>query len=160
MGLGFELSEIIGGRWHWLDGAYADFAIRIALRFDVDGLTRFVRERRIDARGTIVAEGLAEGGGGGREISGSVAWRLLDQRRIPYDLFFFGDDGRRYRLRGQRDFVAYDATGSLHVLPASIYDDNDREIARAKLRFEGKSELTSLLKTFRPRVRVPALSRG
>ncbi len=153
MGLGFELREAFSGSYYLHERPLEDHAIAIALRLGVDGLRRFARERRIDAAGTIVAEKLAEGG---RPIEGTVAMKLFDERRVPYDLAFEGDDGRAYRLRGQRDFFVHDAR-SLTVLPASLYDDSGAEIGRAVMRFDPRKELPALVKSFRPRLRVPLL---
>lgn len=155
MGLGFQLSESLSGTYYLLDEALHDRAMSITLELAVDGLRQFARDRRIVAEGRIVADGLAADG---RPISGTVTWRLFDEKRVPYDLSFVGADGRVLRLRGQRDFFVYDAVDSLTVLHASLYDDADREIGRATLRFDARSELPHLLKSFRPRLRM--LSRG
>jgi hypothetical protein len=156
MGLGFELSESFSGSYHLFASPFEEHAIAIALRLGVDGLRRFVRERKIGAEGTIHAEGLAVNA----TLTGTVTMRLFDERRVPYDLAFEGDDGKRYELRGQRDFHVHDAAGSLTILPASLYDELDEEIGRAVLRFDPRTELKTTVKSFRPRVKVPLLSRG
>jgi hypothetical protein len=155
MGFGFTFSESFSGSYYRLDEPFTDRAIRIRLDLGVDGLRRFLRDRRVEAEGRIVAEGLAEEG---RPLFGSVHWKLHDERRIPYDLEFEGDDGGHYRLRGQRDFFVHDAKGSLTTLPASLYDTTGAEVARATLRFDLRTELGPLVRSFRPRVRLPALS--
>lgn len=151
MGLGFELSESMSGSYYRLDDPLRDRAVSISLRLEVDGLRRFARERKVLAEGTIVAEGLAEHG---RPIDGTIAWKLFADKRVPYDLAFGGDDGRAYRLRGQREFFMRDALDSLTILPASLYDEAGAEIGRATLRFDLRAELPLLLKSFRPRVRL------
>ncbi len=156
MGLGFELAESMAGRFHRFDEPMKDYVIRVTLTLGVDGLRQFARQRRIDAEGLIVAEGLAENGGAGRAVHGSIVWKLLDQNRVPYELTFEGDDAKRYYLRGQRDFFVYDAIDSLTTLSASLYDDAQHEIGRAELQFEPKLELPALLKSFRPKLRLRA----
>lgn len=158
MRLGFELSESLTGSFHRFDDPLSDHPVKITLRLRVDGLGRFVRERRIEVGGTIDAEGLAEGGGTGRAVHGTITWKLLDEKRVPYSLTFEGDDKRTYHLRGQRDFFAYNAIGSLTTMAASLYDDSDREIGRAILHFEPRMEIPSLVKSFRPRLRLKALA--
>ncbi len=160
MGLGFELAESMTGTFHRFDQPLLDRAMRIKLRLGVDGLRRFVRERRVDAEGVIVADGLTDNGGVGRPVHGTIAWRLLDENRVPYALTFEGDDGRAYHLRGQRDFFLHDAIGSLTAMEASLYDDREQEIGRAVLSFEPKLELPALLRSFRPRLRLKALGRA
>jgi hypothetical protein len=152
---GFELSESLSGSWYRLDDPTTDRAIRYTLRLGVAGLRRFLRERRLEAKGTIFIEGLAEGEvDEGRPLFGTLVWRLLEEKRVPYDLELQGDDGKHYRLRGQRDFFMHDAVDSLTMLPASIYDDAGVEIGRTMLRFDPRRELPVMLKSIRPRLFV------
>ncbi|MBX3222419.1 MAG: hypothetical protein KF795_18010 [Labilithrix sp.] len=159
MGLGFELSESMTGSFHRFDDPMKDGVLRVTLRLGVDGLRRFARERRIEADGVIVAEGLAENGGSGRTVHGTITWKLLDENRVPYALTFQGDDEKTYHLRGQRDFFLYNAVGSLTTMSASLYDDRDREIGRADLAFEPRMEIPALVRSFRPRLRVWSFGR-
>lgn len=152
MALGFEIEETLSGRWYRLDDPTEDRAIHYRLRLAVAGLRRFAKERKLEAQGTIFIEGLAEGDGSGQPVFGSLVWRLLDQKRVPYDLELQGDDGKHYRLRGQRDFFMHDAIESLTILPASLYDESGSEIGRATLRFDARSELGPTLKSIRPRL--------
>lgn len=153
MALGFELQESFSGSFYRLDDPLRDHAMQISLRLGVNGLRRFLRERRIEAAGTVHAEELAERLPAGVPLHGSLTMKLFDEKRIPYDLAFEGDDGRRYRLRGQRDFFMHDVMDSLTILPASLYDDAGTEIARATLRFDPKTELPAMMRSFRPRMR-------
>lgn len=154
MGLGFELAESMTGSFHRFDEPLRDRVVRATLRLGVDGLRRFARERRLDVEGIIIAEGLAENGGAGRTVRGTITWKLLDENRVPYALTFEGDDAKTYHLRGQRDFFVHNAIGSLTTLEASLYDDADHEIGRARLEFEPRMELPALLRSFRPKLRV------
>ncbi|HSO35468.1 MAG TPA: hypothetical protein VLT33_23225 [Labilithrix sp.] len=160
MGLGFQLAESFSGSYYRLDEPFRDHAIRVSLRLGVNGLRRFLKERRVEAKGLIFAEGLAERDREGVPLEGSLAMKLFDEKRIPYDLSFEGDDGRTYRLRGQRDFFVHDAVDSLTILPASLYDDAGVEAGRAVLRFDPRTDLGPLVKSFRPRVRVSRLASG
>lgn len=160
MGLGFQLAESLSGSYYLLDEPLRDHALRFSLRLGVNGLRRFLRERKVDAKGFIHVEGLAERAPEGVELAGSLAMKLFDEKRIPYDLSFQGDDGRSYRLRGQRDFFVHDAVDSLTILPASLFDDAGLEIGRAVLRFDPKNDLGALVKSFRPRMRVSRLASG
>lgn len=160
MGLGFQLAESFSGSYYRLAEPLRDHAIRISLRLGVNGLRRFLRERKVEARGVVFAEGLAARERQGVELAGSLTMRLFDEKRIPYDLSFEGDDGRAYRLRGQRDFFVHDAVDSLTILPASLYDDAGVETGRAVLRFDPKNDLGPLVRSFRPRMRVSRLASG
>lgn len=155
MAFGFELRESLSGSWYRLDDPTTDRAIRYTLVLGVSGLRRFLKERKLEAKGTIFIEGLAEGEvDEGRPLFGTIVWRLIDEKRVPYDLELQGDDGKHYRLRGQRDFFMHDAVDSLTILPASIYDESGTEIGRATLRFDPRTELPTTLKSIRPRLFV------
>jgi len=158
MGLGFELAESFSGSYYRLDEPLRDHGMRISLRLGVNGMRRFLRERKVEAKGTLYAERLAEREPGGVPLHGSLTMKLFDEKRIPYDLSFEGDDGLRYRLRGQRDFFVHAAVDSLTILPASLYDHAGLETGRAVLRFDPKTNLGALVKSFRPRVRASWLS--
>ncbi len=160
MGLGFQLAESMSGSYYLLDEPFRDHALRVSLRLGVNGLRRFLRERKIDAKGLVHAEGLATRAREGVELTGSLTMKLFDEKRIPYDLSFQGDDGRTYRLRGQRDFFVHAAVDSLTILPASLFDDTGLEIGRAVLRFDARNDLGALVKSFRPRMRVSRLASG
>lgn len=160
MGFGFEMTESFSGSYYRLDEPLRDHAMRISLRLGVDGMRRFLRERKVDASGTIFAEQLAGRSPEGVPLYGTLTMKLFDEKRIPYDLAFEGDDGRTWRLRGQRDFFVHDAVDSLTILPASLYDDAGVEAGRALLRFDPKTELPALVRSFRPRVRLARLPSG
>ena len=155
MPLGFELRESFSGSFYRLDDQTRDLAIRLSLRWGVSGLRRFVRERKVAISGHLWAEGIAESRGDeGVPIEGTIVMRLFDEKRMPYELEFDGDDGKRWHLRGQRDFFVHDAVDSLTILPASLYDGSGQEVARATLRFDPTTELPALVKSFRPRFKV------
>jgi hypothetical protein len=160
MGLGFEMKESFSGSYYRLDEPLRDHAMRISLRLGVDGMRRFLRQRKVEATGTIFAENLAERSPGGVPLHGTLTMKLFDEKRIPYDVAFEGDDGRTWRLRGQRDFFVHDAVDSLTMLPASLYDEAGAEAGRALLRFDPKTELPALVRSFRPRLRLARLSSG
>jgi hypothetical protein len=156
---GFELRESLSGSYYRLDEPLREHALRIDLCLGVDGMRRFLRERRVEATGRVFAEQLAERMAGGVPLFGTLTMKLFDEKRIPYDLSFEGDDRRTYRLRGQRDFFMHDAVDSLTMLPASVYDDDGLEVARAMLRFDPKTELPAMVRSFRPRLKLARLAR-
>jgi hypothetical protein len=155
MGLGFDFAESFAGRYYLLARPFEDRPMRCSFQLEVDGMRRFLKDRTLEVKGTVVAEGLAAEG---RPLEGRMVWRLLDQRRLPYDLSFEGDDGKRYFLRGQRDFMMHDTTGSLGILPVSIFDESEEEIGRAVLHGTRLTDVPGVMfRSFRPRVRIPRL---
>lgn len=157
--LGFELSEVFSGSYYLLDAPIEERAISLTVRWRAFGMRRFLRHRRADVTGVIAAEGLVARKGGA-PIEGTVTMRLFDEKRIPYDVSFETDAGERWRLRGQRDFFVYDAFDSLTVLPASLYDGEGVERGRAVLRFDPRAQLSSTVRSFRPRFRFGAGARN
>ena len=160
MGFGFEMKEAFSGSYYRLEEPLRDHAMQMSLQLGVDGMRRFLRERKVVAEGKIFAEGLAAREPGGVPLWGSLTMSLFDEKRIPYDLSFEGDDRRTYRLRGQRDFFVHDAVDSLTILPVSLYDDANVEIGRALMRFDPKTNLPIAVRSFRPRVRFARLAGG
>ena len=152
MRAGFDLSESFVGSFYWLEDPLRTHDLRGTLRLSVDGLRRFLRDRTLDVSGVVFAQGLADHAGAGSCATGSVVWRLVDERRVAYAVSFLGDDGRAYHLRGQRDFFVHDAMDSLTKMDATLFDEQNREVGRSRVDFSPSSELPALLRTFRPRL--------
>ena len=95
-------------------------------------MTRFARDKTWRIRGTLDAERLATRS----DAEGTLVFKLIDERRLPYRLRFRGDDGRFYELSGQKEWLGVAPLESMTTLPASLYDDAGEEIARATLRFD------------------------
>lgn len=107
----------------------------------------FVRHKTWQIRGAIDAEGLATD----RALEGTLAFKLVDERRLPYRFTFLGDDGRRYALSGQKEWNGLAPIESMTRLPASVCDEHGEEIGRATLRFDVQRDLKPWIKSFRLR---------
>ena len=121
-----------------------DRAISLTLSARVDGLRQFARDKLAVLEGEADLEGFAEK----QPIHGTIGLKL-DEGRVPYDFRFTRNDGEICRFHGQREFTPTAIADSLTVLPGSLYDPNDREIGRAVLRFDVRSELMNSVKSFR-----------
>jgi hypothetical protein len=152
--LGFRLEESWAGSYYMLDEPLRDYAIKLHLHLSVDGVRRFVRDREVSVSGRILDEHLTARALGGAKLTGHLGMKLFDEKRIPYDVSFVADDGKSYRLRGQRDFFVHNAFDSLTMLPASLYRD-DVEVGRALLRFDPRMDLAPFVKSFRPTLSRP-----
>lgn len=137
--------ETLRGSYWRLDAPTEEHAIDLVLEARSPSLRELRRDRTFTLRGTIDAEGLARHAA----AEGTLVWRLLDERRLPYRVRFRGDDGRAYELSGQKEWVPFAPLESVTTLPASIYDDAAREMARATLRFDVRTEGFRLLRSFR-----------
>ena len=146
MSLGFSFRETMSGTYWRLDAPTDERAIEFRLRASTSDVARFARDKTWNVRtGTLDAEGLATS----RPLEGTLAFRLLDERRLPYRLLFAGDDGARYELSGQKEWTGLAPLESMTLLPASLYDAGGQEIGRATLRFDARADLLRWLKSFR-----------
>jgi hypothetical protein len=142
---GFGFSERMSGSWWRLAAPTDERAIAFRIRARAADVRRFARDKTWELRGTIDAEGLAAG----RPLEGTLAFRLFDEKRLPYRVRFVGDDGRRYELSGQKEWNGLAPLDSMTLLPASVYDDRDQEMGRATLRFDLRSDWAQWMKSFR-----------
>jgi hypothetical protein len=143
--LGLSFRETLSGNYWRLDAPTEEFAIAFTIEVAAASLVELVRTKTFRAKGTIDVEGLASG----NEVVGTVGYKLLTERCVPYRLAFVGDDGGRYELLGQREFSGLAPLGSLTTLPASLYDSSGAETARATLRFDVRADWANLAKSVR-----------
>jgi hypothetical protein len=142
---GFSFRETMSGSYWRLETPTEERAIAFTIDARARDLRRFARDKTWSITGTVDAEGLASK----RPLEGTLAFRLLDERRLPYRFKFTGDDGRDYELSGQKEWSGLSPVESMTLLPASLYDADGAELARATLRFDLRSDLTSWMKSFR-----------
>ncbi|HEY1959644.1 MAG TPA: hypothetical protein VGH28_28740 [Polyangiaceae bacterium] len=118
------------------------------IALEIEASLRNLRTRVATATGHLRAEDLAEA-----PVQGTVTLRGLTERRIAYDLAFVGRDGRRYRLRGEKDLSWLAPVETLVALPFTIGVDQDglwTEIARGTMRFDvGRDSLRALVRSVR-----------
>jgi hypothetical protein len=142
---GFGFAERMSGSWWRLDAPADELAIAFRVRARVGDLREFARRKTWRLEGSIDVEGLASG----KPCEGTLAFRLLDEKRLPYRVRFTGDDGRRYELSGQKEWNGLAPLESMTLLPASLYDERDEEIGRATLRFDLRTDLAGWLRSWR-----------
>jgi len=142
---GFSFRETMSGSYWRLETPTDERAIAFTIDARAASLRRFARDKTWRITGTVDAEGLATK----RPLEGTLAFRLLDERRLPYRFKFTGDDGLGYELSGQKEWSGLAPIESMTLLPASLYDADGAELARATLRFDLRSDLASWMKSFR-----------
>jgi hypothetical protein len=145
MTLGVSFHEWLTGSYWRLDAPMDERAIDLALEARAPDLGIAVRNRKWDLSGTLDAERLATH----RAVEGSLATRVLDERRVLYRFSFAGDDGRRYELNGQKEWSSFMPFDSVTLLAASLYDGAGDEIGRATLRFDLRSDWARWVKNVR-----------
>ncbi len=142
---GFSFRETMSGSYWRLETPTDERALSFTIDARAKSIRRFARDKTWTITGTVDAEGLATR----RPLEGTLAFRLLDERRLPYRFSFTGDDGKRYELSGQKEWSGLAPVESMTLLPASLYDADGGELARATLRFDLRSDLATWMKSFR-----------
>ena len=140
--------ERMSGSYWLLESPAEERALALSFEAHATDVADFLRTRTWALAGTIDAEGLARR----RELEGSIRYALIEERRVPYRFAFRGDDGRRYDLVGQKEWMGLAPVASMTVLPATLVDERGDEVARAMLRFDLLGDLTDWVKSFRLRL--------
>ncbi len=149
---GFSFEESLTGSYWRLDAPTEERDIAFRVRVSADDVGDFARTKAWRVEGTMNVDGVAQGS----QTEGTIALKLLDERRVLYRLAFRGDDGRSYELSGQKEWSGLAPIGSMTLLTASMYDESGEEFARATLRFDVRSDAMRWLKSFR--IHAPRLA--
>jgi hypothetical protein len=142
--IGFRFQETMAGSWTPMEGGEPR-PIRFSITARARSLFRHIVDHQTQVDGTLWMEGFASS----VAVDGALTINPLLGRFIRYDLGFTADDGKRYRLRGQKDLTLSDPVGSWTTLPVEIVDDSSRVVAHARLTFDTR-DLKSFLASFRP----------
>ena len=103
-------------------------------------------KKTLSLSGTIDIDGI----GKARPHGGTVLVHWGNEQRIRYELSFLGDDGERYRLVGQKDFMLIAPVRSLTTLPFTLYrGTNVEEIGDGTVSLDARTELGPTLKSIR-----------
>ncbi len=145
MKLGFRFRETMRGTYYLLEAPTDERAMHFTLEASARGLRQFARDKLTRVEGEVTLEGFADA----RPLQGTLALRMIDQRRLPYDFTFTGNDGKLYRFRGQKDMNVLAPVQSLTVLPATVYDESGDEVARTNVRFDLRGDLRKFIRSFR-----------
>jgi hypothetical protein len=145
---GFSFQETMSGSYWLLDQPTEERAIAFTVEAYAPDVRRFAIDKTWRLRGTVDAERLASA----CVLEGTLLFKLLDERRLPYRLIFTGDDGRRYELSGQKEWSTLAPFESMTLLPATLYDAAGDELGRATLRFDLRADWARWMKSFRIRL--------
>jgi hypothetical protein len=148
LALGFSFEETMSGSYHLLSSQLDERAISFTIRARVAGIRQFLKDRLARVEGEVHLEGFADH----RPLEGTLALKLPGERRLTYDFNFRANDGESCRFHGQKDVTMIGLHDTLTTLPASIYDQAGREIARAVLRFDLRQSLATFLRSWRLRM--------
>jgi hypothetical protein len=145
MNLGFRFRETMSGTFYRLDSPHDERPMSFTIEAKVKSLRAFARDKLARIQGTVTMDGFARA----RPLEGTLAMRMLDQRRLPYEFTFTGDDCKIYRFRGQKDISVLAPVESMTVLPASVFEPDGKEVARATVRFDLRGDIKKFVRSFR-----------
>jgi hypothetical protein len=145
MFLGFSFRYRMSGSYWRFDDPTDERAIEVAFEASATDLRRFAADKTWRLKGAITVEQIATE----RAAQGILIFKLFEDGRLACRVAFAGDDGRRYELSGQMEWSGFAPVESFTLLPASLYDDDDREIGRAKLRFDWRADGARWIRSFR-----------
>jgi hypothetical protein len=143
--LGFLYAESLRGTFYPLENPALERQMRLSLNVRIKSVAEFLKDRIGTVDGWLTMEGFADD----VPVSGTIAFRWLDQYRLPYDLGFRANDGEPYRLRGQRNLNLFALEDSVTTLVSSLYGADGREIMRANVTFDARSDMGKLLRSVR-----------
>lgn len=142
---GLRFEETLRGGFHLLADPAVELAMDLSVEIRLDGVRRFLRERTGTLKGHVTIDGFADG-----PVEGTLGLAVVAQRRLPYDFSFVANDGKRYRFRGEKDFRLLELVDPVTLLPMSLYDEESREVGRATVRFDVRSDLKKTVRSLRP----------
>jgi len=146
MSVGFEFAERMAGTYYLLDAPGDEHPMSITVRAEVADVASFAIDPTASIVGEVDASGLADH----KPLKGTLEINPVLRRRLVYDFRFPDNEGRECRFHGEKEIDALRLVRTMTTLPGTIFVE-DREHARAILRFDLRADLLKLLRSFRPR---------
>jgi hypothetical protein len=133
------------GAMHFHDAPLGVVPVRADFDFSFTLIPEAFEKKTLDLSGSIDIGGVATN----RPHEGSVLVHWGNQQRIRYELSFIGDNGSRYRIVGQKDFILIAPVLSLTTLPFTLYKGDFEEVGDGKVSLDARKELLPTLKSLR-----------
>ena len=144
MALGIELTETLSGSYYAIASPGDEHPMSVSVRVSVRDFAKLLLQPTAEISGEVVAEGLADH----RAIRGTLQLDPIVRQKLIYDFTFTNDAGQECRFHGEKDLEATRPIATITTLPGSILVE-DREHARAVLRWEVREELVRFVKSLR-----------
>lgn len=144
MRLGFRFRETMAGTYHLLSAPTDERPMSFTIAVRAPSIVRFALSPICDIQGEVDAIGFADH----KALRGSLEINPVLKRRLVYEFRFNANDGEEYRFHGTKSVSALHLAESMTTLPAAIWRD-EREVARAVLRFDLESDLVKFVLGFR-----------
>lgn len=142
-GVSLRFGETMSGGVRLAADPHRNRPIEFTLRA-ASPLGELARRRAVTIEGTIRIDGFATE----RPARGKLGMDFVVTRRIPYELFFEADDGRAYRLVGEKTVRPAHLLASMTKLPVQLRDDDEALVGEGEMRFD-VLDLPTFAATFR-----------
>ncbi|MBZ0120062.1 MAG: hypothetical protein K8H88_23940 [Sandaracinaceae bacterium] len=143
--VGVRFHEVLRGTYHLLSDPGDELPMSLSIVTQVGLRALLLLKREAEISGEIDMQGFADH----RPFRGALVLDLLAGQRLVYDLRFADNAGRECRFRGERELVPRRLLESLTTLPGTVWCE-DREQARAVLRFDTRQDLLRMVGSVRP----------
>jgi len=142
---GFQFRETMSGSFHLVTSPTRERAMSFTVGAYAPSTLRFLRDRTVHIQGEVDLEGFTRH----RPLRGTMVIDPLLGRRIAYDFVFTDDDGRKFRVHGQKTIDFFRLLETMTTLPATISDDRGVVIGEARLRFDARSDLAKFVRSWK-----------
>lgn len=136
-------SETMRGTWTPNDGS-GRRVLWFSIDADATDAFAYLKDGVMQIDGTMFAEGLAEN----VPATGRLEVQPM-RRRIAYQLTFQGQDGKEYRLVGEKTLSLLRPLRGATVLPSEITDAFGAPIGTSLTRFDARHDLVGFVRSFR-----------
>jgi hypothetical protein len=143
--IGLTFRETMSGGYHLSTAPGDDRPMHFTLRAQAPSLRSLLGTALFEIQGSVYAERFAEH----RPLRGSLHIDPLRGKVLVYMFDFEADDGARYSFQGRKTLGAGDLIQAMTVLPGGIFSAAGKEVGRALLRFDLRSDLLKFLRSFR-----------
>lgn len=136
-------SETMRGTWTPGDGS-GRRVLWFSIDADATNALSYLKDGVMQIDGTMFAEGLAEN----VPASGQLEVQPM-RRRIGYRLTFQGNDGKTYRLIGEKTLSVLRPLHGATTLPSEITDEFGARVGTSLTRFDARHDLVGFVRSFR-----------
>src|SRR5262245_36775435 len=143
--MGFEFAETMSGTVEWDSDPGKQHPFKFEITAHADSTRKHLSNGVAQIRGVIHAPPHAESA----DAEGTITIRPIGKRIIRYELFFLGDDGKRYEMVGQKDISWLRPIKTFTTLPAEIRDETGKRVGTCLTHFDYKHDLWSFLRSFK-----------
>lgn len=143
--IGLTFRETMSGGYHLTLSPGVERPMSFTIQVSISSIRSLLRSPVFTIEGSVFAEGLAEH----RPLRGTLTIDPVRAKLLVYIFELEADDGSLLVFQGRKTLSEGDVLHAMTVLPGGIFDGAGREVGRALLRFDLRSDLLKFLGSFR-----------